>query len=1160
MKRNLCWLALAMAPALLAQGHRTVILGQVTDSTGSAVAGAEVRVVQKSTNFVRTTETNETGNYEVPGLFPDTYRVEASRTGFRLAAVDGIELTSGRRVEVNLTMQVGEVRESVTVVAEKQILDTASADVNTVIDQKKVLDLPIGQGHATYLFLMAAGSDSASSEGRGGSGMDIQPLQRQGTSQTRFNGSPQGTTEYTLDGTPNTQRGNSLPGGASSFNPSAEVVQEVRIQTATFDASIGHTGGATVDLVLKGGSNEYHGSGLGFLRNPAWNANSWAGNRGGVPRPDFTYRRSGFSGGGPVWLGPVYKGKNKTFFHYGFEKWSSLSPNPPVTETIPTQAQIKGDLSGLLKVGSQYQIYDPDTASQAANGRIQRLPIPGNIIPGSRINPVSAAFAKLWPTPNVTGTADGQLNLTYDPAPLPRRYWSSVLRLDHNLSTSHKLFGRMILSETQIPYSNLFGRTDIPFLGLNGKNRDAAVSDVWTISPSFVADFRASEMRFIWLSTPLWQGIDYKELGLDSVAKLINGSRSGLPSFTVTGYSAFSDSAGSLDISEIRTGAAHFTKIVRRHALKFGMDARWYIGNRGGEDILRVGFTGTYTRGPLDNSPTPPVGAGLADFLLGRFASSSISQPSKAANLSTYQGVYFQDDWKVTPKLALNLGLRYDREGAPTERFNRALGGFDFNAQSPIAAQAQAAYAKSPIAGIPVSAFAVKGGILFAGVNGNPRTIYQTNLHNFSPRVGFAYAVAKDTVVRGGYGIFFIPNGQRFFANEGGVPGFDVTTQSYSTQDNGLSFVRTLDNMFPGGLDSPTGSSLGLMTYVGQGISFRPFGQFPSAYNQRWEFSVQRRFASAYKFEARYVGNRTLKMPMARNFDPIPEKYLSRSPERDQKVIDSLSELVPNPFYALPGISAGLGTSRTTSRSQLLRPYPEFSGLTVWTNQGWGTYNALQAEFERSFSNGLSLQTSYTFSKTMDGMGYLNETDAKPERVISTADRPHIWRFIGVYELPFGRGKQFGSSLRGLAGNLASGWQVQGITFLQSGVPLGWGNIIFRGDIKNIPAANQIPERMFNTAAGFETSTSKQLASNLRTFPSRLSGVRSTHEKSTDFSILKNTRIAEKYTFQFRWEAYNAWNQHFYTTANTTPSNAAFGTTQTASSPRAMQLGLRFMF
>ncbi len=1149
-----------VVPRLEGQAQRSIIQGRVTDPSGAPIAGANVRVVQTSTNVVRETKTNDAGRYEVPGLFPDVYRIEASHPGFETAIVDKVAVSSGRTVEVDLKAQVGTVQQSVTVVANKELLDVSDADVNTVIGARKVSDLPIGQGNATYLMLMLPGADSASSNGRGGSGMDVQPLQRQGTSQTRFDGSPQGTTEYTLDGTPNTQRGNSLPGGGVSFNPDTEVVQEVRVQTSSFDASVGHTGGATVDLVLKAGTNQYHGGADAFVRDATWNANSWSANRGGVPRQNFTYRRWSFDGGGPVNLGKLYHGKNKTFFYYGFEDWSSLSPNPATFVTVPTAAELTGNFSSLLNLGSRYQLYDPSTAIAAANGRIERAPFAGNIIPASRIDPVAGALSKLWPAPNAPGTADGELNFSYLNAPQPRTYWASTLRVDHNLNASNKLFGRMVISDTGIPYDTLFGRTDIPGLDLSGRNRDGALSDVWTISPSFIGDFRVADTRFHWDNTSIGTGIPYSQFGLGALSNLLNTSIIGLPAVSVAGYAGFQNSAGSRDVSEIRSAAAHFTKVAGNHSLKFGSDLRWYIDDRGTQDSAHLNFANSYSIGPFDNSPAPPIGAGLADFLLGRFTSSNIVQPSKAANLSTYQGLYFQDDWRIKPRLTLNFGVRYEREGAPTERYNRALAGFALGATNPIAAQAQAAYALNPIPEISPSNFLVNGGVLFAGVNGDPRTIYNTDNTNFAPRVALAWEATNNTVVRAGYGIFYVPYGQRFLANQGGVPGFDANTLAFSTPDNGLTFNRTLSNMYPGGLSVPTGSALGLATYLGQNLSLQPFGNNPNAYNQRWEFSIQHRFGSNYQFEARYIGNHTVGMPIVRNLNALPDAYPSTSPVRDNTVINNLTQLVPNPFYGIPGVAGTIGTSKTIQTQQLLLPYPEFGNINYYTQQGYSNYNALQVELERSMSNGLTLQTSYTWSKTIDGLAPLNQGDPVPERVISAFDRPNIFRFMALYELPFGTGRHFGSTLPTVPRLLISGWQVEGMTFIQSGTPLPWGDVLFNGNIADIPVASQSPDQMFNVNAGFDRNPKDQLLYNLRTFPSYLSGIRSNTETDTDFSVIKNTALKEGLTLQFRAEGYNLFNQHFFTTANTTPTNTAFGTTQTASSPRSVQLGFRIMF
>jgi hypothetical protein len=411
-----------------------------------------------------------------------------------------------------------------------------------------------------------------------------------------------------------------------------------------------------------------------------------------------------------------------------------------------------------------------------------------------------------------------------------------------------------------------------------------------------------------------------------------------------------------------------------------------------------------------------------------------------------------------------------------------------------------------------------------------------------------AFQAHRDTVLRAGYGIYHVPYGQRFFANEGGVPGFDVSTTALSSPDSGLTFNRTLDNSFPEGLNKPTGTAAGLGTFLGQNLNLRAFGDNPNAYTERWLFSVQQRLGSSYRLEARYVGSHTLKMPIQRNLNAMPNSYLSTLPVRDANVINNLTLPVTNPFFGIAGVAGAIGTSRTIAKSSLLRPYPQFGAVNYFSHQGWSEYNALQVEFQRRFSSGLLLQSSFTWSKTMDALDFLNEGDPVPERVISAADRPYIWRFIALYELPLFKGRRFG------------GWQLQGITFLESGIPLSWGNVLFRGNIKDIPVDHQTPERMFNVDAGFERNSQLQLANNLRTFPSRLSGLRSSSETDTDLSIIKNTKIRERFLLQFRGEAYNVFNEHFFVNANTTPQNAAFGTTTSTSSPRAVQLGFKLVF
>ena len=402
-------------------------------------------------------------------------------------------------------------------------------------------------------------------------------------------------------------------------------------------------------------------------------------------------------------------------------------------------------------------------------------------------------------------------------------------------------------------------------------------------------------MRFRWDTIAGGTEVDYKSLGLENAARFFNTRLSGYPDLNVSRYTAFPNPQGSQQVSEIRS-ARQFAGAA---------DRRW-----------------------------------SGRFPAGRFATAQINQPAMAANLSTYQSFYFQDDWKASPRLTINVGVRYEREGPATERFNRSLSGFDFTTENPIAAQARANYAKIANLPIPLANFQVRGGLSFAGVAGQPRTIYDANNRNFMPRVGLAWQLNRETVIRAGYGLYFVPYGQRFLAAEGAVPGFDTNTISIASPD-GLRFNRTLGNMFPDGLSAAAGSSGGLRTFIGQGLSVPPYRNNPNGYNQRWQFSVQRRNGGIYVLEARYVGNRSIKMPLARSRNALPDEYLSRSPERDQARIDYPTTRVDNPFFGIPGVAGNLGSARLVGYSDLLTPFPQFTGINVQEPQGWTTYHAL---------------------------------------------------------------------------------------------------------------------------------------------------------------------------------------------------------------------------
>ena len=458
---------------------------------------------------------------------------------------------------------------------------------------------------------------------------------------------------------------------------------------------------------------------------------------------------------------------------------------------------------------------------------------------------------------------------------------------------------------------------------------------------------------------------------------------------------------------------------------------------------------------------------------------------------------------------------------------------------------------------MPLSQFRVLGGLTFAG-KGQPRALWKTNQNLLMPRFGFAYSLTPKTVVRGGYGIFFDALGvTNVHVNQ---TGFSQSTDLVTSQDNGQTYLAGLSNPFPGGFLPPLGSSAGLATSLGQGVSF--FNEnTTSSYMQRWQVSVQQALTSKSLIEMSYVGNRGTRMQVSRDLNPIPAKYMSTLPTRDATVINFLGAQVANPFYPLlPKTNLA---STTTSRAQLLRPYPQFSGLSDTENIGYSWYHSMQVRLEHRYSHGLSASVAYTWSKTMEALSFLNPADARLEEVISSQDRPHRIAITGLYELPFGRGKAFGGTSHGLISRVISGWQMQGVYTKQSGGALGFGNAIFTGNLKDIALSSdkQTVGQWFNVNAGFERDSAKQLASNIRTLSSRFGGIRASGPHNWDLSMIKNTRLTERFTLQFRAEAINAFNHPQFTAPNTTPASTAFGTvTGEFAWPRVIQFGLKVLF
>lgn len=896
----------------------------------------------------------------------------------------------------------------------------------------------------------------------------------------------------------------------------------------------------------------------------------------GNARPDFKYDRWGGSFGGPVRIPKVYDGRNKTFFMYGYEGIHDSRPRyDQASKSVPSPDMLKGDFSSLLSLGSSYQIYDPATRRAVSGGRYQEDPFKNNVIPQDRFNAVSKNIIPYFPQPTSPARADGTYNLVQPDLAETAKYRNHTWRVDQVLSEKHRIFVRASIYDRYSDYNNYFHNvaTGVTFAFVS---RAAVFDDVYTLSPTMVLNTRYSYNRFIRFQDQNQEavGFDLTKLGFPaSYASLIPPDVRRFPQIAMTSYIPTASTGGENRPVNNHTVSATLSKVQGTHAVRTGFEFRAYQETDkffGFQQTGTFNFDSTWTRGPLDNSPTSPssLGQSVAAFLLGLPSSSSnVARSADYAEQSNSWGFFVQDDWKVTRRLTLNLGLRYEFEQPLHERYNKSVLGFDFNYTQPFSAQAAANYAAKTAASIPeIPSIQARGGLTFAGVDGNPSGLYKTPKTGILPRIGLAYQITSRTVLRTGFGMF-----QGFLGERRGdvvQSGWSQNTNMVPTKDSGLTFIATLSNPFPDGIQAPAGNAGRYSTFLGQNISF--FNQNPRVPRVlRWELGVQRELARGMLLDVTYAATKSYRIEISRNLNTLPAKFLSTSPFRDNTRNSYLTASVPNPFAGLvPGNTQSIFTSANVSRQSLMVPYPEFGSVTTTTNDGYSWYHALQVSLEKRFSKGYTLQGNYTFSKYMQAVNLLNASDAKPVREISDQDAPHHMSLSGIWEFPFGQGKPLLNVANPVASRLVSGWQLSGIWSYQTGFPIAWGNYISLDPSKILLPSDQRTTAHYFNAAAFDIVSANQLVSNVRTFPLRFPQLRQPNQNNVDLGLLKNTRIKEGKDIQFRAEALNAFN-HPILSANSTnnivtsPTLATFG--QIAGSiqatyPRRLQLTLSYIF
>lgn len=1147
IKILVCWAVLCLTGAF-AQDPRGSIRGRVTDPSGAHVPNVEVRAVNADTGVRATAVSNSDGIYSIPFLLSGKYTIQAELSGFKAYSRPGVQVRVSETTDLDIAMSLGNVSESVEVNAETPLLDTAGASLGQVIDTRRIQELPLAAGNPLELTLLTPGM--------------VEPSKFAWKPAFNFrnitsDGNPAYTSEYQIDGVSNTFAEGNSGRNRYAFAPPQTAISEFKMQTTPYDASVGHTMSSVVNVSTANGTNELHGEAHWFLKNSALDAPNFFNNKNGTIRPVYQDNRYGASAGGPVVIPRLYNGKNKTFWHYVWEanKWGVPQT---FTGTVPSEAQRRGDFSDLLKVSGNYQIYDPQTIRAEPGGRYSRQPFPGNIIPANRLDKVGVNLVNLYPLPNRAGTSDGRNNYFNGSIKASEDYYVHMARVDQAWSENHRMFVRVHYDWWEEDKNHYFS-DNVNGIILNRVNRGVALDDVIVISPTLVLNIRYGLTSQDFLERRASRGFDLASLGFSSaLSGLVDRTFATLPRVVAGAYSSYSNwesgdgSTGSLTHSL----GGHFTKLQGSHSLKFGTDLRLYraTGNRFPRQTAPdLNYSNTFTRGPLDNSPAAPIGQELASMLVG-IPNGFMERTASFAMQDRYFGLYLHDDFKVSPKLSLNLGLRYELELPLTERYDRLVGGFAFDTPNPVEAAARAKYAASPIPELPVSQFRAPGGLTWVNQNGIGRSPFNGEKNNFMPRIGLAWQLTRRTTFRAGYGLFYDTIGVN--ATRAIQTGFSQTTPIQASLDEGLSFLATNANPFPNGLLAPRGAQGGLTTNLGQSLEFYlPERRHP--YSQRWSAGVQQIFPWSFLGEATYVANRGVRLGSVRELNGTPAQYLSALPVRDQATIDRLSATFDNPFFGTDPIFGS-----RISRADLLRPYPHFGNINVSEPVGYSWYHSLQVRAERRFSSGFTFQLGYTWSKLMEALEFLNATDPTPYESIGVFDRTHRLAMSGIWEIPVGRGRRFAAALPGPVNFLAGGWQLGGVVVRQSGAPLGFGNVPFNGDVNNIalPKDQRSVDRWFNTEAGFNRNPQQQFSYNLRTLPLRFSGVRGDGRATWDLSAIKNFRIVEDVTMQFRAEVFNAWNHPNFNDPRTGPVATDFGRITGAADARNWQMALKLKF
>lgn len=1140
--------AIISALILVCQTNTGSIGGTVSDPSSSIVAGAKITVTNAATSNTRSAESNDSGTFVFPALPPGTYEVTVEKDGFKKSVRTGVTLDVQQTLQLEMIMTVGSTVETVEVKANVLALDSATSSLGQVITNQKIVDLPLNGRNTLALVALTPGVTPM-----GGFGGLPATGNAYGQGNFSIGGSRGLSSEVILDG---------APVNASLFNapaliPSVDAVDEFKVQTNNFPAEFGRTAGGVVNLISKSGSNQYHGNLYEFFRNRVLDANTFFANASGRPKPVYIYNLFGGTIGGPVQLPKLYDGKDRTFFFFAYEGLRQRNGINSLL-TVPTQLQRQGDFSQTRNAAGQLiRIYDPLSTVQTGPNTYTRTQFANNRIPLLSINPVSARLLGYYPAPNLPGDPVTGANNFFGSAGATNLANQYNARVDHTFG-KHHMFGRYSFSGAERGAANLF---DNDFGGINPtggnvpiliRNQQFVLRDTFTANPSFIVDLSYGIVRQFVFKQPLSFGKNLTDLGFSQAFDQSLPERY-YPNFGIASYYGLNGSNGDLlrrgDYTHSFSGTA--TKVAERHTIKFGGDYR-LIRSSDYQPPAALGFS----FGPQWTQQNPRQvaansGSGLASFLLGATDSGTQNISPALALQNHYFAFFAQDDFKVTPKLTLNLGLRYDIETPRTERYNR-ISAYDFTAQSPLAA--------------PTGISGLQGGLIFPGANGRSRRQMALDKNNFAPRFGFAWSGLSKTVIRGGYGVYYQPLTGFGIGAALGSAGFSSSTAMVTSRDGNLRPANFLSDPFPQGINQVPGSAAGLATLAGQGLTTIDYNNVVG-YTQQWNFDVQRELSWGLLADVAYVGSHSLKTPEFWEANQLnPSNY---------PLGGALQAQVRNPFAGV--VDRGPLALPTVNQSQLLLPYPQFTGVSVLEFAGNSNYHSLQTKLERRASNGLSFLVAYTFSKAIGDTNQLanflgdtltniqNNYNRRAERAVLPFDISQRLVANFTYALPFGRGKALGNNWSRPLDAIAGGWQINGLITVQNGLPLALtlnAASAFGGNRPNsvgrsaaLSSGERTIDRWFDTTA-FTQPPAYSLGNVSRT----ISNLRGYNTRNADLSVFKIFALTEAIRLQFRAEAFNAFNRTRFSNPNTAFGNPNFGRITSTGDPRQIQLALKLNF